>query len=267
VSLAAAVIAVLIVLIAAYPSPAHGDESVPPILREVGIVQNLGATVPANLAFVDERGQAVRLGDYFGTKPIVLTMNDLNCPNLCSLMLDSLASGLGELPFALGRDYQVVTVSISPRDTPAIAAEVKSRYIAPGSKLAPGIDWHILTGDPVGVQALAQAIGFNYAYDAEQQQFAHPAGLVILTPDGRIARYLFGIDFLSRDLRFALIDASNRQIGSPTDQILLTCYHYEATLGRYAGLALESVRIAGVATVLLLAAGLAMLWRRDLRAR
>jgi protein SCO1/2 len=179
-------------------------------------------------------------------------------------MLDSLASSLGELPFGLGQDYRVVTVSISPRDNPAVAAEVKRRYVAPGSKLAPGDDWHFLTGDTSGVQELARTIGFVYSYDAQQKQFAHPAGLVVLTPDGRIARYLFGLDFPPRDLRFALIDASQRRIGSPTDQLLLTCYHYEATLGRYAGLALESVRIAGIATVLAIATGLGLLWRRDL---
>jgi protein SCO1/2 len=252
------------VLIAA-AQPARADDTVPPILRDVGFTQHLGAIVPPDLTFVDERAQTIRLGDFLGSKPVVLTLNDLDCPNLCPLMLDGLSSTLAGLPFKLGDDYRVVTVSINPRDTPVVAREVKNRFVWPNSKLGTGEAWHFLTGDPASVQQLARVVGFNFAYDAHQDQFAHPVGLVILSPDGRISRYLYGMDFSSRDLRFALIDASNRQIGSPTDQFLLTCYHYEATLGRYSGIALQAVRAGGFVIVALLFVGLTGLWWRDLR--
>jgi protein SCO1/2 len=254
-----------LLLLILFTLPASADTSGPAILRDVGFSQHLGAAVPGDLAFVDERGETVRLGDYFGAGPIILTLNDFNCPNLCSLELQGLATGLTDLPFTLGADYRVVTVSINPRDTPPIAAEVKHRYVWPPNRLGDGTDWHFLTGDPDGVTQLARAVGFNYAYDAQQEQYAHPTGVVVLSNQGTIASYLYGIDFSSRDLRFALIEASHRQIGSPTDQVLLTCYHYEATLGRYAGLALIWVRVSGALTLALLASGLGVLWWRDLR--
>ncbi len=256
---------VAVALLATRSEPAHAEDAVPPILREVGFTQHLGATIPTGLVFRDEHDQTVSLGAYLGVRPIILTLNDLSCPNLCSLELDGLATGLGGLDFTLGQDYAVVTVSINPRDTPAVAAETKSRYVWRSSRLGPGDGWHVLTGDAAASAALARAVGFGYAYDAQQEQFVHPTGVVVLTPDGRIARYLYGLDFPTRDLRFALIEASHRQIGSPVDQLLLTCYHYDATLGRYSGLALEAVRVGGGLTVLALAIGLGLLWRADLR--
>jgi protein SCO1/2 len=246
-------------------APASGHTLTPNDLSGVGFEPKSGAQVPADLAFRDELGKPVRLADYFGQRPVILTLNYFTCPNLCPLTVQDLASALGDVPFALGEQYTVLTVSIDPTDTPLVAQEKKREYLRPYP--GPGIEngWHFLTGDQASISQLTDAVGFRYAFDPDQHEYAHPAGLVILTPDGAISRYLYGLDFEPNDLRLALAEAGQRQIATVADRILLLCYHYDPEQGRYSSLVLRIVQGAGGATVAGLGLLLGVLWRRDLR--
>ena len=231
----------------------------------VGIDQRLDSAVPLDLTFRDESGQAVHLGDYFGAKPVILTLNYYRCPTLCSLILTSLERGLQDVAFDVGNQFEVVTVSIDPTEgaTEATAkkAEILDRYERPGAAAG----WHFLTGDEGQIQQLAAAVGFRYTYDPRGAQYVHPSGIMLLTPAGRVARYLLGIDYAARDLRLGLVEASDGRIGAPSDQILLLCYHYDAATGRYAG-AVDafvkgtSIAVAGALTLLV-----GLLLRRERR--
>jgi len=234
-------------------------------IEGVGFDPHPGVQVPPDLAFHDELGQSVRLGDYLGQRPVVLTLNYFTCPNLCPLTVQDLASALGDVPFSVGDQYSVLTVSIDPTDTPALAQEKKRAYLRPYGH--PGIEtgWHFLTGDQDTIVRLTDAVGFRYAFDPDQHEYAHPAGLVVLTPDGTIARYLYGLDFEPNDLRLALVEASQHQIATALDRVLLLCYHYDPENGRYSSLVLRAVQTGGVATVAGLGLLLGFLWRRDLR--
>jgi protein SCO1/2 len=247
----------------------------------VAFEPRLGATLPLDLTFRDEAGRPVRLGDRFGDRPVVLTLNYYHCPNLCPLALDDLARALAAAPFELGRDFSVVTVSIDPAETPAQAAARKraalrsyadARALAPRPEPAAGErlsaweeGWRFLTGDAAAIARLADGVGFRYRSDAAQAQFAHPVGLVVLTPTGRISSYLYGLDFAPHDLRLALVDAGRGAIGGPLDRVALLCYRYDPATGRYSLIALNAVRAGGALTVVGLGAFLAVLWRRDLR--
>jgi protein SCO1/2 len=257
-------IALALVLMLAAPIQAHSLTSQE--LQGVGFEPHPGARVPLGLTFRDETGRTVRLGDELGQRPVVLTLNYFTCPNLCPLTVQDLASALGDVPFALGDQYAVLTVSIDPTDTPGLASEKKREYLRPYPH--PGIEtgWHFLTGDQAAITELADAVGFRYAYDAEQHEYAHPSGLVVLTPDGTISRYLYGLDFPPSDLRLALVEASHRQIASAVDRVLLLCYHYDPETGRYSSLVLAAVRAGGAATLAGLGLLLGVLWRRDLLA-
>lgn len=250
-------------LLVALAVPAHAQGPLPEPLHNVGFDQRMGEQVPLDLAFRDEAGRSIRFGDYFGSKPVILTLNYYNCPNLCPLLLDNLAAALAGVPFTIGDQFEVVTVSVDPRDTPKLASAAKQRHIRLYRRPGAETGWHFLTGDDASIQRLAEAVGFRYAYDAEQDQYAHSAGIVVLTPKGRIARYLFGIEFAPNDLRLALVEASENKIGSPIDKVLLFCYRYDPTTGKYSLIALNAVRLAGVATVLGLGAFLLVMWRRD----
>jgi protein SCO1/2 len=234
-------------------------------LAGVGFEPHPGTQVPADLTFKDELGAPVRLADYFGQRPVVLTLNYFTCPNLCPLTVQDLASALGDVPFALGEQYTVLTVSIDPTDTPVLAQQKKREYLRPYPH--PGVEngWHFLTGDQEAISRLTDAVGFRYAFDADQHEYAHPAGLVVLTPDGTVARYLYGLDFEPIDLRLALVDASQRQIATAIDRVLLLCYHSDPENGRYSSLVLAAVRAGGVATLAGLGLLLGVLWRREVR--
>lgn len=245
--------------------PAAAHELTPASLQAVGFTQHPGAQIPRDLLFRDDDGQAVRLGDYLGQGPVILTLNDLECANLCPLELDGVINGLNGLSFVMGQQYTLLTVSINPRDGPAEAASTKQRelraYVHP--QAAEG--WHILTGDHDMIDRLTTAVGFDYAYDAANDDFAHPAGLIVLTPDGSVSHYLFGIDFPTNDVRLALVDAANQNIGSLLDRVALICYHYDPATGRYTPFVLGLLQAAGAATLVLLGGGLLLLWRADLR--
>jgi protein SCO1/2 len=257
----------LLLALAQPAGPANAHELNPDRIGDLGFEPHPGAQVPLELAFRDESGQPVTLGAYFGTRPVILTLNYLSCPNLCPLMLRNLAGDLDGLPFTLGEQYTVLTVSIDPRDTPALAAHARQTALGASDHPETAAGWKVLTGTHANIDRLADAVGFRYAYDADQDEYAHPAGVIVLTPDGKVSRYLYGLDYSPLDLRLALVEAAERRIGSLVDQALLLCYHYEARTGRYTPLVLNAVRGLGAATVLGLGGFLGLLWRADLRRR
>lgn len=259
-------IAMLWVVTVAAATTNATDSQPPPILRDVGIDQHLDQQVPLDLVFHDETGQAVQLGQYFGSKPVILALVYYECPMLCTLTLNGLASALKVLSFDVGNQFNVVTVSFNPRETPALAAAKKKTYLERYGRAGAEQGWHFLTGDAANIARLTQAVGFRYVYDAEQKQYAHAAGITLLTPQGRIARYFFGVEYSPRNLRLGLIEASHNQIGSPVDQLLLYCYHYDPTTGKYGAVAMNMVRVGGVLTVLALGGFVIIALRRERQA-
>jgi len=240
---------------------------VPAPLREVGFDQHLEREIPPDLAFVDERGERVTIGQYFGERPVVLSFVYFSCPMLCPQSISSLARTLKVLDLGLGDDFELVTVSIDPRETSDTAAKAKALYVEQADRADAAEGWHFLTGEPRAIEPLTRAAGFRYVWDDTLQQFAHPTGVVVVTPQGRIARYLFGIDYGARDLRLAILEASANRIGSVIDAVLLYCYHYDPAAGRY-GLAVRRlVQVAGAVTVLGIAGLIAFLVRLERRDR
>jgi len=243
-------------------APAPASEPVAP-LRDVGFDQKLGEQVPLDLEFRDETGRTVRLGDLFGGKPVILSLAYYDCPMICALALQGISSSMKPLTFTPGKEFEVVTVSFDPRETPALARLKKTHYLDLYGRPEAEAGWHFLTGDPDAIRRLTQAVGFRYVWDAEQKQFAHPTGIVLLTPNGIVARYIFGIEYSSKDLRLGLIDAAGGRIGTLADKLLLLCYSYDPNTGRYSGLALNMVRAGGVLTVMLLGGFIIGMARRD----
>lgn len=219
---------------------------------DVHFDQRLDQQVPLDLNFRDERGQTVRLGDYFGKKPVILSLVYYECPMLCTQVLNGQVTSLKQISFNVGEQFNVVTVSFNPRETPALAKAKKEMYLSRYGRPGAGEGWHFLTGDPRAIAALADAVGFHYVYDALTNQYAHASGIMVLTPQGRISRYFYGIDYSPRDLRLGLVEASAGKIGTPVDQIMLLCYHYDAATGKYAVMVTNSLRIGGVIIVLLI---------------
>jgi protein SCO1/2 len=235
----------------------------PPVLREVGFDQNLDQLLPLDSHFTDERGSTVSIGDYFGKRPVVLAFVYYGCPMLCIQSLSSLASTLSVMSETPGQDFEVVSISIDPRETPALALGKKAHYVERSGKPSIGVGWHFLTGTEQQIRRLTAAAGFRYVFDEASQQYAHPAGVVVATPQGKVSRYLFGIDYGPRDLRLALLDASEGKIGSPLKRILLYCYHYDLASGRYSLAIMRIVRIAGAATVLGIGMLIVVMTRRE----
>jgi protein SCO1/2 len=245
--------------------PGMASSTMPAPLREIGFDQNLDTHVPLDTSFNDESGHAVALGDYFGTRPVVMVFAYYDCPMLCTLVINGLASALDVLSLEPGKDFEIVTVSFDPRDTPAAAAAKKAAYIARYKRPGAAASWHFLTGEQRSIDRLAHAAGFRYVWDTETKQFAHPTGIIVLTPDGRLARYLFGIEYGPRDLRYAVVEASNGKVGSAVDSLLLYCYHYDPTTGRYGVAIMRVVRIAAAGTVLALGAFIVVMVRSEKR--
>jgi protein SCO1/2 len=234
-------------------------------LKEIGFDQKLGAQLPLDLTFTDETGTAVRLGDYFGQKPVIMLITYYNCTMLCPLLLDGLVRSLRPVSFDIGKQFTVLTLSINPRETFSIAASRKDLYVQRYGRPGAETGWHFLTGKPEAITALTQAVGFRYVYDKTKDEYAHASGVVIFTPEGKAARYLYGVEFSPRDMRLALIEAADRHIGNPVDQILLYCYHYDPLTGKYGVLIMNVLRLAGSATVLGLGAFMVVMFRRDRR--
>lgn len=242
---------------------AHDDR--PLALRTVDLKQNLGAQVPLELKFRDESGAQVNLGNYFGRRPVILSLVYYNCQELCPLVLDGLVRSMRPLSFNMGEQFDVITVSFDPRDTPALAAAKKSDFVNQYARTGSGVGWHFLTGDEIAIQRLTEAVGFRYNYETNEDRFGHATGIILLTPGGKVSRYFYGIEFSPRDLRLGLIEASANEIGSPIDQLLLFCYHYDPASGKYNFIITSSIRVAGVATVLALGAFIFVMLRRERR--
>ena len=256
----------LLFLLAAIPLVAQKPpETRPQILRNVAIEQHLDRRLPLDLPFRDETGRTVRLSDYFGKRPVVLVLAYYNCPMLCTEVLNGLTSAMRVLTFDAGREFEVVTVSFDPHDTPSDARAKKEPYVARYGRPTAAAGWHFLTGDQASIAGLTESVGFRYAWDEKIDQFAHASAIYVATPDGRLSRYFYGIEYAPRDLRLALVEASRGKIGTPVDQLLLYCYHYDPAAGRYGAVVMNMVRVAGVAAVLLLSTFLTLMWRRDRR--
>ncbi len=236
-----------------------------PILREVGIDQKLDAQIPLDLVFRDEQGRAISLREYFGEKPVILALVYYECPMLCTLILNGVLRSLRALPLTVGKEFTVLTVSFDPREGPELAAAKKRAYVRSYGRPEAEGGWHFLTGEETAIRRLTEAVGFRYAFDPETGQFAHASGIMVLTPQGRIARYFYGIEYAPRDLRFGLIEAAQGRIGSPVDQILLYCYHYDPKTGKYSLLVMNVLRLAGAATVLALGGFILVMLHRDRR--
>jgi protein SCO1/2 len=237
----------------------------PSDLSDVGFDQKLGDHVPLDLTFRDSKGRQVRLGDYFDGRPVILAPVYYECPMLCDLTLSGLAQSLKPVDFQMGEDYEVVSVSFDPGEGPAVAAAAKHRYLPRYGRDGGEEGWHFLTGDEDQIRALTDAIGFRYTYDPETDEYAHAAGIVMVTADGEISRYFFGTDHPAKDLRLGLVETGDGAIGSPVDQVLLYCYHYDPALGRYSAATMNLVRAGGVATVLALAVFIVVMLRRERR--
>ena len=229
---------------------------------DVHFDQRLDEQVPLDLNFRDESGQTVRLGDYFGKKPVILSLVYYECPMLCTQVLNGQVTSLRNISFNVGEQFNVVTVSFNPRDTPTLAKAKKEMYLSRYGRPGAEDGWHFLTGDPKAIASLADSVGFHYVYDALLNQYAHASGIMVLTPQGRISRYFYGIDYSPRDLRLGLVEASAGKIGTPVDQIMLLCYHYDAAKGKYAVMVTNSLRIGGVIIVLLIVTLFFLLQRR-----
>jgi protein SCO1/2 len=221
-------------------------------LQKISFDQKLGGTVSLDLPFRDESGQTVRLGKYFGKKPVILVLGYYGCPMLCTLVLNGMASTLQDIKLEMGRDYQVVNVSIDPHENPALAAAKKRSYVTRFGQPSAATGWHFLTGDEPAIHLLAREVGFNYVYDPVSRQFAHPSGLVVLAPDGRISHYLLGVAYSTADLSHSLADAQEAKVGSPVANLFLLCFHYNPFTGKYSNVIMRVVRVTGVAVMVAL---------------
>jgi protein SCO1 len=241
---------------------ARGATAQDRITKDVGLTQKLNAQVPLDLTFRDETGRTVHLNEYFRGKPVLLNLIQYRCTMLCSQEMEVFADSLRQLKFDVGKQFVVVTVSIDDREQPELAADYKKKWIDEYARPGAAESWHFLVGDKANIQRLADSLGYRFAYDPATDQFAHPDGVQVLTPEGRISRYFFGLTYPPRDLRFAIIDSSRSRIGSAIDAFALLCFHYNPITGRYSLELMRVLRVAAVGTVLtgLLAIG-AMSWR------
>ncbi len=235
----------------------------PPYLQNVGIEQHLDAQVPPDLTFTDDTGRAVKLGDYFGTKPLILNLVYYNCTMLCGEALAGLSGAMKMIKFDVGNQFDVITVSFNPQETPAIAAEKKQEYLKRYGRAGAASGWHFLTGPADSINALTKAVGFQYQYDPKSNQYAHATAIIVLTPQGRISRYFYGVDYPPKDLRMGLVEASKGKIGNAVDQVLLYCYHYNPETGKYGAVISNILKLGAGLTILLLAGLIFVLWRMD----
>ncbi|MGB9465582.1 MAG: SCO family protein [Candidatus Acidiferrum sp.] len=242
-------------------------QNMPSVLQNVGFEPQLNAHLPLDLAFRDETGRSVQLRDYFTQKPVLLALVYYGCPMLCDQLEQGVVGTLRMLSFNPGRDYEVVFVSFDPRETPDMAAQKKESAMTHFRRPETASGWHFLTGSKESIDALTKGANFRYSFDEKSNLFAHASGIMLLTPDGRISRYFYGIEFPSRDVRLGLVDASAGKIGTPIDHILLYCYHYDPSSARYSASILKLIRVGGVLTILCLVAGMLIFRRRDIAAR
>ena len=257
---------VTVIFVGAGGSHAQLAEQVPEVLEEVGVTEHINAKLPLDLEFRDEEGNWVELGSFFdGERPVILTLNYYRCPMLCGLMLNGVVDGLAAMEWSPGIDFEIVTVSINPLETPELATAKKQNYLKRLERPSAGAGWHFLTGREREIKRLAETVGFSYTYDPTTQEYAHAASIFICTPDGRVARYLYGIEYPAKRLKLALLEASEGKIGTTLDQLILYCYHYDPTNRRYSPVAMNIMRLGGGATALILGISLGALWLREWR--
>jgi protein SCO1/2 len=262
---------------AAYAQPGfpagYGDRQRPgtvstdavPQLKDVSFKQRLNERLPLDASFTDETGRRVTLGDYFGRKPVLLAFVYYQCPMLCTQVMNGLSSALKVMPFEAGKDYEVVLVSFDPRDTPATAAEKKRAHLEYWSTEKDAGSWHLLSGDEATIRRVTSAAGFTYRWDERTGQFAHVSGILTVTPDGRLARYFYGVEYSPKELRLALVESGEGRIGSAIDELLLYCFHYDPESGRYGLMVMNLVRLGGVMTVLAMAGFIVVMRLRESR--
>lgn len=234
----------------------------PPGLEHVGIEQRLNQQVPLDLVFRDETGKAVHLSDYFGQKPVILNLVYYKCPMLCSEVMSGLTRALKVIKFDAGNQFNVLSVSFNPHETPELAAAAKAQYMERYGRPGTARGWHFLTGEQESIAALTQAVGFQYQYDPKTDQYAHATAIMVLTPEGRVAQYYYGVEFAPKDLRLGLIQASNHKIGSLVDEVFLYCYHYDPATGKYGAVISRILKLSGLATILVLGGMVLILFRR-----
>ena len=234
----------------------------PPGLKNVGIRQNLNQQIPPDLAFTDDLGRPVHLADYFGKRPLILNLVYYNCPMLCGEVLSGLEHSLRMMKFDVGKEFDVITVSFDPNETPEMAAKKKSEFLKRYNRAGGEQGWHFLVGKPDAINTLTQVAGFDYQYDEKTKQFAHATAIMILTPQGKIAQYYYGVEYPPKDLRLGLVEAGAGKIGNMVDQMLLYCYHYDPEQGKYSATILRVLRLAGIATMLFLGTIIVVLIRR-----
>jgi protein SCO1/2 len=248
------------------PYEARAPSGLPKALKGVGIDQKLNDQLPLDLEFKDESGASVKLGDYFGKKPVVLSLVYYQCPMLCNQVLNGMVTAFKVMNFKAGQEFEVVTVSFDPRETAALAAAKKNTYVnyLPADRRAGAASgWHFLTGDEASIKRLTDAVGFRYHWDETTNQFAHASGVFVTTPQGKLARYFYGVEYAPRDLRLGLIEAADNKIGTPVDQLMLYCYHYDPATGKYGAAIMNVMRLAGVITLIAIVGLLFALRRRS----
>ena len=244
----------------------QASTGLPPVLKKVGIDQHLNEQLPLDTVFKDEQGRDVRLGQFFNGKPVVLSLVYYQCPMLCNQVMNGMLGSFRQISFNVGEQFEVVTVSFDSHETPALAAAKKQTYVAGYNRANGAVGWHFLTGDNANIKRLADAIGFRYTWDEQTKQFAHASGIMIATPEGKLARYFYGIDYPPKDLRLGLVEASANKIATPVDALMLYCYHYDPSTGKYGVVIMNVMRVAGVITIILIV-GLLFLLRKIGRRR
>jgi protein SCO1 len=247
--------------------PGEPTKSRPGLLSKIHIDQKLDTQIPLDLPFTDDTGRQVKLGEYFGKRPVILALVYYECPMLCTQVLNGLVTALTVMNFEPGREFEVVAVSFNPAEGPGLASQKKKAYVERYGRPKTAAGWHFLTGSQESIKQITEAVGFRYEYDDAIKQFAHGAAIEVLTPKGHISKYFYGIEFSARDIRLGLIEASEERIGTPIDDFLLFCYHYDPTTGKYGAAIIRLVRLAGVATVLAILSFLAISLRRERRTR
>ena len=245
------------------PEPGEAAGNRPGLLSKIAIEQRLNTQLPLDLVFTDETGRDVRLGEFFGKRPVILALVYYECPMLCTQVLNGLVTALGVMQFEPGKEFDVVAVSFNPREGPGLASQKKANYLERYGRPHTARGWHFLTGKEESIRRLTDAVGFRYAYDEKIKQYAHGAGIELLTPRGVLSRYFYGIEFSPRDIRLGVIEASEERIGTVIDDVLLFCYHYDPATGKYGAAVLRMVRVGGVATVVAFLSFLAVNLRRE----
>jgi protein SCO1/2 len=244
-------------------APEMPPQGLPRALREVGFDQNLGTSLPLDAEFLDESGQSVRLGDYFGDKPVLLSLVYYECPMLCNMVLNGVVRSLRVLKFDAGDEFRILTISFNPEETPELAAAKKSSYVESYGREGAAAAWHFLTGGAEAIRAVCDSVGFRYTYDAETGEYAHASGILVVTPEGKISRYFYGVEYAPKDLRLGLIEAADNKIGNVVDQAFLYCFRYDPEAGTYSAVVMNILRLAATLTIVLVVGLLWILRRRE----